>query len=143
MENKDKIFNSAKDNKCFPECLDKTIARLGDPNLYMQSIKLENICIYSSYMHFFILEVKGEVSSMKILSYSICSRKRYNEYDIVESSLRLMTLVCKIKALEYKNYPMKFSKLSLEDKYNKFRDTTSLESSILGRLAQKSGDYMY
>jgi len=142
MDDEDEIFNPAKDDKCFPECPDKTMVRSDDPNLCMQGIKLENVYIYGSHMYFFVLKIKGEVSSMKMLPYGIYSGRRYKEYDMVESPVCPMTPACNAKAPECKNYPMKFSELSLEGKCNEFVDAASAGSSMVRRLAQKSDDYM-
>ena len=143
MDDEDEIFNPVKDEKCFPECPDKTMVRSDDPNLNMQGIKLENVYIYGSHMYYFVLKVKGQVSSMKMLPYGIYSGRRYKEYDVVESPVCPMTPACNSKAPECKNYPMKFSELTLSGKCNEFGSESGVAgSSLVRRLAQKGEDYM-
>merc|ERR1712194_757974 len=99
--------------------------------------------IYCSHMYYFVLKVKGQVSSMKMLPYGIYSGRRYKEYDVVESPVCPMTPACNSKAPECKNYPMKFSELTLSGKCNEFGSESGVAgSSLVRRLAHQGEDYM-
>merc|ERR1711862_539188 len=132
-------YMDVKDDKCFPECPDKTIVRSDDQNLCMQGIKLQNVYIFGSHLYYFALKVKGRVSKMKMLPYGIYSGYRFKEYDMVESPVCPMKPSCSSGSTQCKNYPMKFSDLTLSSKCNEFETGGS---KMIRRLTKESESYM-